>query len=149
MGGCGVKQSHKVQVGSNRREGEKPCGRTVSERKTGTTITWTAFAEGNRTPWKVSSFSRCVSRATTPPRWNATARQPSVSPPDRLNHFGGDSQTERPRRATPRRSPLRRRSTTRSTRNFLTSVKKSRSSRRRHSPVTPPSGRATRHPTLG
>jgi len=60
---------------------------------------------------------------TQPPRWS--------------------SRQERLRRALRRRSPLRRRSTTRSTRDIITSVTMSRSSRRSHSPVTPPSGEAT------
>jgi len=42
-----------------------------------------------------------------------------------------------------RRSPLRRRSTTRSTRNIITSVTMARSSRRSHSPATTPSGAVT------
>jgi len=77
--------------------------------------------------------------ASTPLRWIANVS----GPPDRPNHFGGQVARNDTRSAPPRRSSLRQCSTTRSTRDPITSVTPSRSSRRSHSPVTPPSGEAT------
>jgi hypothetical protein len=76
---------------------------------------------------------------STPLRWIANVS----CPPDRSVHFGGQVARNDARSAPPRRSPLRQCSTTRSTRDPITSVTPSRSSRRSHSPVTPPSGEAT------
>jgi len=79
---------------------------------------------------------------STPLRWIATVS----CPPDRPNHLGGQVARNDPRSAPPRRSPLRLCPTTRSSRDSITSVTPSRSSRRSHSPVTPPSGEATTGP---
>jgi len=61
----------------------------VPGRQTGTTITWADFAGGSRTPWKVSSFSRCVSCASPSASVEGRVRQPSDRLLDRPRRFGG------------------------------------------------------------